>query len=282
MKYVLHSVNRETPCYAYPAIRDILQWQTTIKAQLDEWSAAIPQHSSKYSEYGKLLCQTQYHTITMLLFLPSPGIPQPGPGAMQICYESSLSAIKLLRELYARDMLAYDWSTCHAVILHAFCLIYCVATVPQLQAETSAEDLLSSIRAASDILSATGEYWTGAKRSRDLLNDLANKTVLRHLDKMKTHRSARPSIPVSQDVASRGSTNLHVNHEGRGTAPAYQNHTGDTDTSQWEQQDFSFLFDGLPYGVNLEGNDFDIGSLFDDAINFSGTNNEPSDARFTF
>lgn len=285
MKYVLHSVNRKTPSYAYPAIRDISQWQANIKAQLDEWYAAIPQHSSSALEYGRLLCQAQYHTIVMLLFLPSPGIPQPGPGSLQKCYESSVSAIALLRGLYAKDLLVYDWSTCHAVILHAFCLIYCVTTVPQLQAESSAEDFLSSIRAASDILSATGEYWTGAKRSRDLLNDLANKTVLRNLNKMKTHRSAQTSDQVLQPMAPGDSAHLHIDHEDAVAASAYQNFDGDMDPSQafqWEQQDLSFLFDGLPYGSNFEGDEFDISSLFIDAINSSGTTSQPSNSRFTF
>jgi hypothetical protein len=59
MKYVLHSVNRETPSYAYPVICDILQWQDAMRIQLDEWYASIPLSSTTHSGYGELLCRTQ-------------------------------------------------------------------------------------------------------------------------------------------------------------------------------------------------------------------------------
>ena len=292
MKYVLHSVNRETPSYAYPAIRDILQWQDNVKNQLDEWHSGILLLSTTHSEYGALLCKTQYHTMKMLLFLPTPGIPHPRPESLRSCYKSSMSAIKLFRDLYARDMLVYNWSTCHAVILHAFCLIYCVSTVAQLRAETSTETLLNSIRAASDILSATGEYWAGAKRSRDLLNELASRTILHDMSGTRTlHHDATISTQETPATVSGGASNPNINNDVPFSVPSYEmpHHSGggtnDGNTTQgiqWDQQDLSFLFDGFPYGNNSDGQDFDIGSLFVDTINFSGSNGEPSDTRFIF
>jgi hypothetical protein len=292
MKYVLHSVNRVTPSYAYPVIPDILQWQDAMRTQLDEWYVSIPLSSTANSNYGELLCKTQYHTMKMLLFLPTPRIPQPHPESLRSCYESSVNAIKLFRDLYARDMLVYNWNTCHAVILHAFCLIYCVSTVAQLRAETSTENLLSSIRAASDILSATGEYWAGAKRSRDLLNELASKTFLHDLNRTRTAYHDAPISAQPMPAAAPGDTsNINTNNDMSFSASAYEmpHHSGgeadNEDTAQrirWDQQDFSFLFDNFPYGSNSDGQNFDIGSLFVDAINFSGNPRESSDMRFDF
>jgi hypothetical protein len=289
MKYVLHSVNRETPSYAYPAVRDMLQWQESVRTQLAEWYAAIPHISSAQSDYGDLLCKTQYHTMNMLLFLPSPGLPQPRPESLRNCYRSSISAIKLFRDMYARDMLVYNWSTCHAVILHAFCLIYCVTTVAQLREETSAETLLTSIRAASDILSATGEYWAGARKSRDLLNELASRTLLRDLNQTATRHDVSLAAQGVLSAASGDTCNVQLNNEDSASVPAYQvPHLGEGDIANenssqglvWENQDLSFLFDGFPYGTNSDSHEFDIGSLFVDAINPSG--NGGSDMRFTF
>jgi hypothetical protein len=287
MKYVLHSVNRETPSYAYPAVRDMLQWQESVGAQLADWYAAIPHSSSAQSDYGDLLCKTQYHTMNMLLFLPSPGIPQPRPEPLRNCYRSSISAIKLFRELYAREMLVYNWSTCHAVILHAFCLIYCVTTVPALREETSAETLLTGIRAASDILSATGEYWTGARKSRDLLNELASRALLRDLKGITNNQDASLSSQGFPSAAPGDAFNIQLNNETSASGPAYQvphlgeGHTENENNSQeflWENQDLSFLFGGFPYGSG--SHEFDMGSLFVDAINPSG--NSGSDMPFTF
>jgi len=292
IKYVLHSVNREAPSYAYPAIRDILQWQDNMRTQLDEWYASIPLDSNTHSDYGELLCKTQYHTMKMILFLPTPGIPQPRPEFLRRCYESSISAIKLFRDLYTRDMLVYNWSTCHAVILHAFCLIYCVSTVTQLRAETTEEALLTSIRAASDILSATGEYWAGAKRSRDLLNELASRKLVHNVNRTRVPQHDVPLSAQSMPCTVTGDTsNLNNTNDVSLSAPAFEmpNHNGsgidNEDTTQgiqWDQQDLSFLFDGFPYGTSSDGQDFDMGSLFVDAINNSGNSGEPSDLRFTF
>jgi len=292
MKYVLHSVNRVTPSYAYPVIPDILQWQDAMRTQLDEWYASIPLSSTAHSNYGELLCKTQYHTMKMLLFLPTPRIPQPHSESLRSCYESSINAIKLFRDLYARDMLVYNWSTCHAVILHAFCLIYCVSTVTQLRAETSAETLLTSIRAASDILSATGEYWAGAKRSRDLLNELASRTLLHDVNRTGTAYRDAPIPAQTMPAAASGDTsNMNTNNDVSFSASAYElpqysgGEVDDGDTDQgmrWDQQDFTFLFDNFPYGTNSDGHNFDIGSLFVDAINLSGNGREPPDMRFDF
>ena len=292
MKYVLHSVNRVTPSYAYPVIPDILQWQDAMRTQLDEWYASIPLSSTAHSNYGELLCKTQYHTMKMLLFLPTPRIPQPHPESLRSCYESSINAIKLFRDLYARDMLVYNWNTCHAVILHAFCLIYCASTVTQLGAETSAETLLTSIRAASDILSATGEYWAGAKRSRDLLNKLASRTLLHDSNRTRaSHNDVPPSTQSMTATVPGDTSNLNNNNDISFSASAYEmpHHSGgevdNGDTTQgirWDQQDFSFLFDNFQYGTNPDGQNFDIGSLFVDAINLSGNGRESSDMRFDF
>lgn len=292
MKYILHSVNRETPSYAYPAVRDMMEWQNTKKNELDEWHATIPQPGFADSDYGELLCKTQYHTIKMLLFLPSPGIPQPSPEALRICYTSSVTAIKLFRDLYAREVLVYNWSTCHAIILHAFCLIYCVTVVPQLRQEATTENLFAIIRDASDVLSATGEYWTGARRTRDLLNELASKAFLRE----PVEHSADHGAPVTghapndgvNDVASfpyDSNATLTSTTADQAQQRGEENMDGGDLYQQWGQQDappLSFLFEGVQFGEDSYGHQFDIGDLFTDAINFPGNMGEASDTRFTF
>lgn len=311
MKYVLHSVNRSTPSYAYPAIRDILQWQEDIRTQLDSWHADIPEHSQDESSYGSLLCRTQYHTVKTLLFLPTPGIPQPSTEALRLCYESSMKAIKLFRELYARDLLVYSWSTCHAIILLAFCLIYCTTSDPQVRAESSTETLLVSIREASDVLSATGEYWTGAKRTRDLLNDLVCKTLLnpRAERTMVVNPSSPPiqsaqGIPeVNNSMPRNDDSNIHNYSNNAATAlrptsasqQALPRNEGDLGQGVFDDRSFqsgpqdfnqplSFLFEGSggPLGEEPHNYHFDISDLFTDAVNLSSNFGEWGEIRFGF
>ena len=170
--------------------------------------------------------------------------------------------------------------------------MYCFSTVAQVRTETSTETLLTSIRAASDVLSATGEYWAGAKRSRDLLNELASRTLVHDVYRARIpHQEATISAQPMPSTVPRDTSELNTTHDVPFTAPASEipHHSeggldnGDTTQGiQWDQQDLSFLFDGFPYGTNSDGQDFDIGSLFADAVNFSGNSGESSDIRFTF
>ncbi|KAF2155474.1 hypothetical protein K461DRAFT_266744 [Myriangium duriaei CBS 260.36] len=279
IKYVSHSVQRNTPAYAYPAIRDIIHWQDDVNRQLDEWASNIPANPGRDLQYTQTLCKIQYYTTKMLLLLPSPGIPAPRPECQRGCYKSSVGAIRLFNSLYAQDMLIYNWNTCHSVILHTFCLVYCVVALPSLAYETSLEGLTADLRAAFDILSATGEHWAGAKRSRDLLEDIAGRA----LQVMSEKRLG------SQVTVSRQSRNDNPAHDTRGSVVTGDNdtpttvHQGITNTAEdlldattisQEQFDhfYSTFFDGSSTFVeNLDfvSHDFDISHLFTEAFDVS-------------
>lgn len=270
IKYVLHSVKRNTPSYAYAPVRDITQWQDAMKIRLDEWLATIPRSSAEPWDYGAVLCRIHYHTLKMALFLPTPGIPNPRAECWHGCYESSIDAIRLFDEIYTKGMLTYDWSTCHAVILHAFCLLYCATAVPQIADKVRRDSVLGCLRAAGNILSATGEYWAGAKRTRDLLEELAGKALHQSGlssgdDGAAAHRrnaahDTQHDIPMSSP-----STRLEGNFLSAG--------------AQWQQPSqpdpMMSLFGGLDYTDGTAGLDyggFEFGSLFADAVDFSRGN----------
>jgi hypothetical protein len=278
VKYVLHSVQRNTPSYAYAPVRDIIQWQDTMKIRLDDWLSTIPQSSAEPTDYGAALCKIHYHTLKMSLLLPTPGIPNPTGECWHSCYETSIDAIRLFDELYAKDMLTYDWSTCHAVILHAFCLLYCATAVPQIADKVCRDSVLDGLRAAGNILSATGEYWAGAKRTRDLLEDLAGRTLHQHQPPSQgifhaaAYRRAAATHEMQPDVPmSSGSPSMHLAGLA-GNVPSAE--------AQWQQQSsqtdpFMGLFGGLGCLDGTAGLDyggFEFGNLFVDAVDFSRGN----------
>jgi hypothetical protein len=271
IKYVLHSVKRNIPSYAYAPVRDITQWQDAMKTRLDEWCATIPRSSAEPLDYGAVLCRIRYHTLKMSLFLPTPGIPNPRAECWHSCYESSIDAIRLFDELYTKGMLTYDWSTCHAVILHAFCLLYCATAVPQIADKVCRDSVLDGLRAAGNILSATGEYWAGAKRTRDLLEELASKALRQSaLSSGEVVAAANPRNAAAHDMQhdvpmSSPSTRLEGNFLSAG--------------AQWQQPSqpdpMMSLFGGLDYTDGTAGLDyggFEFGSLFADAVDFSRGN----------
>ena len=51
--------------------------------------------------------------------------------------------------------------------------------VPDIARDTEIEVLMRDLSISLSIISATGEHWSGAKRSRDILDDLAQSTIRR-------------------------------------------------------------------------------------------------------
>ena len=64
-------------------------------------------------------------------------------------------------------------------------MMYCLRTVKELAQSTGAEDFMGCMSISLSILSACGEHWASAKRSREVLNGLA-KSTLSWLKSVKT------------------------------------------------------------------------------------------------
>lgn len=167
---------RDVPTYAYPAIRDVAVWQSGMLQQLDDWAAAIPQVRPP-NEYIELASELRYLAIKMLLLRPSPAIPTPTTAAMTSCYAAALQSVRLYEKLYRSDLIVYDWITVHGVVYSIITVLYCIRIVPEAAQGIHPEDVMENLSAALSVLSAAGEHWSGAKRARDILEDIGRSTI---------------------------------------------------------------------------------------------------------
>lgn len=176
IKYILHSISRKAPPYAYPNIPDILQWQNDMIARLERWYEQIPQFTGHW-RYMTLLCEIKYHGVAMLLLRPSPAIPTPSIESVKSCYESSISSLRLYDQLYKADMLVYSWVTVHSIFLTTITMLHCIWTLPEASGVLKLDVLMADLKTSSNVLSATSEHWSEAKGSRDVLDELSGTTV---------------------------------------------------------------------------------------------------------
>lgn len=176
IKYVANSIVRDTPGYAYPPITNIQEWQAGVLQQLDQWACDIPRGGDQ-DHYIRTICQIRYHSLRMLLLRPSPAIPKPSAESIRKCHSSACQSIHLYDELYRKDILVHSWMTFHGLILSTITMIYCIRVVPDIARKTELDVLMNDLGISLSILSATGEHWYGAKRSRDVLDDLARNTI---------------------------------------------------------------------------------------------------------
>lgn len=161
IKYVANSISHETPAYTYPRIPNIFDWQRDVLRRLHEWNAEIPQFHGNQIHLTKC-SQIKYHEMIMLLLRPSPVVQQPSSESLRLCHESSVAAIRLLDELYRRDLLTYVWTAVHSVFLATLTMLYCIWTVPHIARDTKLEVLITDLKSASNVLAATASI--GLKR----------------------------------------------------------------------------------------------------------------------
>ncbi|KAI1260474.1 fungal-specific transcription factor domain-containing protein [Xylariaceae sp. FL1019] len=174
IKYVANSIVHDPPRYAFPPIADIHDWQASVLNRLDTLASDLDSYNLGEEQfYIHAICQLRYHSIRMLLLSPSPGIPRPSTESLIKCHSSAQQSIKLCNLLYKRDMLPHSWITFHSLVLSTVTMLYCVRMVPGVASQTGLDALRCDMTTSLSILSALGEHWPGAKRCRDVLEELA-------------------------------------------------------------------------------------------------------------
>jgi len=174
IKYVANSIVRDVPSYAYPPIQDLIAWQQSMLQRLDDWAENIPQ---SHNEYIKIVSELRYHSVKMLLLRPSPAIPNPSGDVLKRCHASARHSLQLYTRLYNRDLMVYDWTTLHGVVLSLVTILYCTRAVPDIAHTLDLEEFMSDMSVGLSILSATGEHWSGVKRAREVVDNLGKSTT---------------------------------------------------------------------------------------------------------
>ncbi|TVY84648.1 Positive regulator of purine utilization [Lachnellula suecica] len=270
IKYICHSISHNTPSYSYPAVPDISAWQRGVLERLAIWKQEIPLVPGSQS-YGAALCEARYYGIMQLLLSASPAIPNPSTEDLKACHKNAMSSIQLCNKQYKSDQLIYCWAVVHSIFLSTITLLHCIWTVPDIASQTHINELMAILNAGSNILSASGEYWSEAKRSRDVLDGLSAHTVRWLLDRNHSVESqAHDKIPkISQSLVSH---NVVSHFEAPG---AYSDMFSSSDVPALD-------FDGQFWGSSLYGSL--LGDLnFTDNMNFDdpGTVNAIMQGMFT-
>lgn len=172
-KYVANSIVRNTPRYAYPAIVDIHDWQQDFIQRLEDLERTTPKLESDVT-YLHHICRLRCLELKMVCLRPSPAIPTPTTASLRTCNRAARNALSIFAQLYREDILIHSWDTFYSITLTTITLLYCVKAIPAM---TTSESLGDDLDASLRVLGAIGEHWIGAKRCRDIIEELG-RTVL--------------------------------------------------------------------------------------------------------
>ncbi|EAU33168.1 conserved hypothetical protein [Aspergillus terreus NIH2624] len=181
IKYIMHSVRRDVPAYAFPPVRNILAWQEDMISSLRNWVNEVPRVDTPQAKALAQYCQVKYHETMILILRPSPGIPHPADEMYERCFHHSFMLIQSFGELYAAGNLPYSRLVVHAVFLGTLVMLHCIWKLPGTAATLRVNELIAKLGVAQNILSSIGEHWAEATRARDCLAELASVTIPRLL-----------------------------------------------------------------------------------------------------
>lgn len=198
IKYVMHSIRRDPPKYAYPPIPDINQWQRDMMDRLRLWYTQIPR-AANMASIAKL-CETKYHEMIILVLRPSPGIPDPSEELLAQCFQHAVELLRGFGELYRQESLLYSRLVVHSIFLGTLIMLHCLWRLPQVASQVQIDDLVADTGIGLSILSSVGEYWAEARRARDCIHELSGATIQRLLRVRSLEVSPRST--QTQPIAS--------------------------------------------------------------------------------
>lgn len=210
IKYVMHSICRDPPRYAYPPVHDIHGWQRDMIDRLRLWLSEIPQAGGMTSI--SKICETKYHELMILLLRPSPGIPDPSEELLSRCFQHAVDLLRGFGELYKQESLLYSRLIVHSIFLGTLIMLHCIWRLPNIASEVQIDDVVADTSISLNILSSIGEYWTEAKRARDCIHELSAATVQRLIRGRGLDTSPRSRrTTTNASAAARGSRNQSTN-----------------------------------------------------------------------
>ncbi|GKZ36589.1 hypothetical protein AbraIFM66950_007742 [Aspergillus brasiliensis] len=226
IKYVMHSIQRDVPSYAYPPVRDIFTWQRDMITTLKDWKSKIPQDVPSGGDAMSKLCKTRYHETMVLLLRPSPAIPNPSEEVLELCFHQAVDLLQTFGDIYRAGSLLYSRLLVHSVFLGALVLLYCIWKLPRTTAKVRVDELMSSLTMAQNILSSIGEHWSEATRARDCIDELSRVTIerlLRNQQTVESHTEGDRTHTRAEGLQSSLSAQPHQSAEYNGASEGYGN-----------------------------------------------------------
>ncbi|OAA54076.1 Transcription factor [Niveomyces insectorum RCEF 264] len=152
-------------------------WQHTLHGELTQWLNTQPAAVSTSQIAPPEALQLAYHQAVLLLYRPSPAIPQPSGAALLALADSATRIIHLYRRLHCENKLRLFWQAAHNLFAAGTALLHCYTHSAQMRARTSLRSLDVDIHACSAVLWAMGERFPAARGKRDAFDLIATAAL---------------------------------------------------------------------------------------------------------
>ncbi|KAJ5138570.1 uncharacterized protein N7515_003418 [Penicillium bovifimosum] len=194
---VLYSNRRPTP------VNDQDPWFAQMLAKLDHWMATTPKNDDGSGLSVKWF-QGRRNTILVLMYRPSPQIPEPSVNAAKICYDAAVSNIAMHKEQMITGSVDLTWIFVQALFM-ALNTVLWTLSYPEIRKEHTIEEVQGHLDMALEVIVYSAERWPGVQSALLLYKRLvaACLKAYRTEESFVVHSpSNHPTPASSQEVAT--------------------------------------------------------------------------------
>ncbi|KAF9885510.1 hypothetical protein FE257_012837 [Aspergillus nanangensis] len=269
IKYVMHSICRDAPAYAFPPPRDILTWQKDMMETLQTWISQVPQQERDSGNGMTQYCKIKYYETMILLLRPSPGIPNPADEIFDTCFHCAIKLIEGFGEMYSTGCLLYSRLVVHSILLGTLVMLNRIWKFPRTAKKIQVEELFPKFNISQNILSSIGEHWAEAGRARDCVVKLSSVTIQRLLNNQPTASAVvlsqentrhPPQCEIDITASARANQVPEARRVGVPDSNGRHSNSPQNPAAQTTEFDFPNIFDDL-LQIDFEGvavmSDFD-------------------------
>ncbi|KAJ5532800.1 hypothetical protein N7494_009352 [Penicillium frequentans] len=155
VRRALYLTRRETP------VDDQDPWFSHMSNKIDEWMASCPRNDDGSGLNVKWF-QGRRNTIVILMYRPSPQVPEPSINAAKICYESATFNVAMHKEQMVTGSVDLTWIFTQSLFM-ALNTILWTLSYPEIRKDHPIEEVQSYLDMALEVVVYSAERWPGVQ-----------------------------------------------------------------------------------------------------------------------
>ncbi|KAH8697459.1 putative C6 transcription factor [Talaromyces proteolyticus] len=172
-------------------------WVEQMVAKLDHWVSSCPKEDGG-SGLGETWFVGRKNTIVVMIYRPSPQIPEPTVDAARKCYDACVFNVSMHREQMSTGSVDLTWASTQALFMAISTLLWTLS-YPEIRKEHSIDEVMNYLQIALEGVMISAQRWPGCESALQLYRSLIT-ACLKSYDTMESfvvHSPSSHPSPVS-------------------------------------------------------------------------------------
>lgn len=178
-------------------------WFAEILGKVDHWVASCPKNDEG-SGFSQEWFFGRKNTIIVMLYRPSPQIPEPSTQAAHLCYDASIFNIASQRKQIATGVVDITWIFTQSLFMALNTLLWSLS-YPSVRQEHPIEEVTRHVQLAMEAIELSAERWPGVHSAVQLYQNLITGCLKAYHSESSfvVHSPSNKTSPAStQDMAT--------------------------------------------------------------------------------